>query len=419
MLKLYLIVLVGLIFLPLGAQWEYLGLSEVSINKISLHEDNLYAATDNGLYVKDVTRPDTIWTHVGLEDEGLMGLLIIDENSFIVSKSDFETDNFIVRTDNAGEEWYPFIEGIERDRNMFVRDFDIYQDEDETIIIAAGSLIITRHSTQTNRWELVHGRWGNIGGSYFIKFAHSSPEIAWAGGETAFFAPSLAKSVDYGMNWELLDVWGGGDNRCLSIATDPNNRDIAYIGMGGIIVKTVNGGQDWYTVLATGIDDPYYSFTGVFVSDHDSDVVYASGYRSGDYRDIKLFVSLDAGEEWTSESFEHGRYRVMSMDYRATSSADELYLATTEGGILRYSKYLLDTPIVETEVVTIDEMDYISLHWQVIEDAASYKIYSTNDPNVLDWGEPIAINSETQFVQPLTDAAKKFFRVTASAEEAP
>lgn len=77
----------------------------------------------------------------------------------------------------------------------------------------------------------------------------------------------------------------------------------------------------------------------------------------------------------------------------------------------------LDAPEIVIEKVTIDNVLSVRISWEEIENANSYFIFTSNDPQAEDWGEPIARTAETFFVRAISEYLKEFFYVTASYQE--
>lgn len=78
-----------------------------------------------------------------------------------------------------------------------------------------------------------------------------------------------------------------------------------------------------------------------------------------------------------------------------------------------------DTPEVTISIAVIDGEKYVVISWNNVEDALSYRIYSSDNPYTVNWGLPAAIVEETEFSERIEDNVMRFYRVTASAEAAP
>ena len=81
--------------------------------------------------------------------------------------------------------------------------------------------------------------------------------------------------------------------------------------------------------------------------------------------------------------------------------------------------WVLDTPEVVIEVLEHEGIMKAKLSWEPVEEANSYKIYAVDNPDTDNWGTPIDIVDENQFYYPITDNNRMFFKVIASAHDAP
>ncbi len=76
----------------------------------------------------------------------------------------------------------------------------------------------------------------------------------------------------------------------------------------------------------------------------------------------------------------------------------------------------LQAPQVSSQIVIVDNTEYIRLSWEAVEAATSYKVFASDDPYADHWGEPIAVVTETYFAEPVTAGEKKFYYVVAAVE---
>jgi len=58
------------------------------------------------------------------------------------------------------------------------------------------------------------------------------------------------------------------------------------------------------------------------------------------------------------------------------------------------------------------------LSWDPVTGANSYKVYATDDPDILNWGEPVAIVGEPGYSEEITENMR-FYRVIASSDTNP
>jgi photosystem II stability/assembly factor-like uncharacterized protein len=125
-----------------------------------------------------------------------------------------------------------------------------------------------------------------------LAFSSAARPTAYAGAGNG-----LWKSADTGRTWTSVDLGIGFTPGVHSIALDPRNPRVLYVGLeqhGRVLLKSTDGGATW-RVSQRGL--PRLSFTSPRVSDlavdrTDSSVVYA--IVGGE-----LFRSLNAGQTWS------------------------------------------------------------------------------------------------------------------------
>ncbi len=71
--------------------------------------------------------------------------------------------------------------------------------------------------------------------------------------------------------------------------------------------------------------------------------------------------------------------------------------------------WYLDTPEIDIEIRIIEGAQYVVLSWEAIEDAASYLVYSSGNPEEDEWGDPVEIVENTQYSEIIADNQKIFF----------
>ncbi|MGH9327509.1 MAG: hypothetical protein ACRD2B_12615 [Terriglobia bacterium] len=168
------------------------------------------------------------------------------------------------------------------------------------------------------------------------------PEVAYVS-YTGLRSPSggslhgVAKSSDRGRTWQLVwkegekeapnihDAWldprfgAGWGEPGFGLGVAPTNPDICYRSDEGALLRTTDGGRNWYAVYSKRLPDDTYTTTGldvtsthgVFFDPFDVSRVFIA------YTDIGLFRSENGGRSWVSSTAGVPR-RWVNTTYRIT-----------------------------------------------------------------------------------------------------
>ncbi|MFC1483587.1 T9SS type A sorting domain-containing protein [Candidatus Neomarinimicrobiota bacterium] len=342
---LYVMVTLLTLGTDLSAQWEFLGLGGRKVSALELRSGVLYAGTDQGVFLKASGVTDTFWTPLGLAEEEVRALLALNSDTLLasvdVTGQSLDTAQAIYRTTDGGGSWHPFQNGFGGvDGTRDVLSIHALPGSTDTLL-ATGLALVAKSVDGGLSWKLVWGDWDGFGpGTHFLTFDPGSPQTIWAGGESGIMFPYLLKSTNYGETWQFLSIDGGGDNACYSLAIDPLNSNMIYVGMEGRIIKSSNGGVDWTTVL---MPDSYPYFFGVAISQQNSAHVYAAGGINTDPpQDLVLYYSRDGGDTWCTNTQPGLGRGVTTIRLVNENGKDILYLGTWNDGVYRFDVSLVD-----------------------------------------------------------------------------
>ncbi|HEX9916847.1 MAG TPA: hypothetical protein VGB16_03840 [candidate division Zixibacteria bacterium] len=317
-------------------EWKCLGLGGRWIHKLRLKGNVLYAGTDDGVYRKDITSPDTIWTPIGLQGKHAVALLVVHPDTILASVviTEVGSDTLsLFRTTDGGTDWQAFQNGFGGGGSHQVMALAKFPGQSDTLF-ATGACVVAKSTDGGSSWRRVWGGW-HYGGvaTHFITVDSASPNTVWAGGESGFFAAYLVKSTDRGENWQTTYPDVGGDNACLGIAIDPSNSDVVYVSMEGKVIKTIDGGTIWNIVLE---EVSAYLFA-IAINPYYPSVVYVTGGVPTP-QPLILYKTRDAGCSWFPISQDAG----LTLDVRdflllSNGKVDKLYLGTIQDGVYQYT----------------------------------------------------------------------------------
>ncbi|CAM2069104.1 S8 family serine peptidase [Sulfidibacter corallicola] len=183
----------------------------------------------------------------------------------------------------------------------------------------------------------------------------------------ASFDRALYKTDDYGRNWELIKtlswpgypdfaieasgidpefIYAAGPNRihsynpytdlwhdfflsarALSVAIDPSNPLVAYVGCdnGGGVYKTESAGESWFRI-DNGVFDNQ-DINGLVHHPTDSGILYASSNREGVYR------TIDGGDTWDNLRQFSSVADQINISTRALGNTETIYVGTQGFGV--------------------------------------------------------------------------------------
>ena len=175
-------------------------------------------------------------------------------------------------------------------------------DNDSIIFVGAASGGIWKSVDAGNTWRAIPFTGILSLGIMDIAVSKSEPNVMYAStgdasGWNLFktFSIGILKSTDYGETWsissssfDLADsVYAG------RLVVDPNNSNIVYAATSKSVLKTIDGGLSWTSVLEG------YDCRDIKINENNSNIIYVAtfGYNHTNY----IFVSKDAGSTWEAK----------------------------------------------------------------------------------------------------------------------
>lgn len=244
-------------------QWQFLGLQDTFALHLKIADPYLYVCAGvYGLWRKDIRNAGNGWEYLGLADtslgfyinRGVQDVLINSQNTDWILASfqpDLGTNHNTFRSLNGGNSWMPADSGLTISMNGYTVHFHLHRFLEYTDrIVAAGHGVWVSEDfgAYWQYYTIDFGIWVNS----FRKHPVAS-NIIWLGGEGVGFDPWLFRSTNAGQSWTFINLLQivPVDNAVYSIAFDPLDPDIVYVGMQGAIIKTTDSGETWISPLVT------------------------------------------------------------------------------------------------------------------------------------------------------------------------
>jgi photosystem II stability/assembly factor-like uncharacterized protein len=319
-----------------SAQWSFLGLGDKRIETLRLYRDTLYAAASDGIYRKAIATADTLWTPVGLQSERTKTFLILNDSTFIaaniITGMNGDTTSLFKSTDR-GTHWYPFQNGFGGGGPY--NQVEALEGGSNELFAAGGGMAVAKSTNAGMSWQVVYGAWKTMTmGTHFVTIDTVRSNIVWAGGESGVFQPFLWRSATFGETWQQCPVADGSDNACYSMALDVSDSNIAYVGMEGLVRKTIDAGSTWFTVLTPG-EHPY--FYGLAMS-RDS-ILYAAGaINTPPPQRMSFYKSSDAGASWDTVVENNVAIAgILCLLTQSDKGSTTLFFGTIANGVFSYT----------------------------------------------------------------------------------
>lgn len=319
---------------PSAGEWEFLGFEDKFALRLVLAEPYLYVcAGSNGLWRKNIRQPSAEGEFLGLADtslgrffnRGVQDIVVYPQWLIVAYRPDQGTDHVLFRTFNGGKNWTPADSGLEYYYGN-VRYFHVVNrlaslgDK----ILAVGDEVYSSTNFGED-WTKVERASPIAHETYVIKFHPRQKERVWLGGENLYFSPVLSFSTDRGDTWRYVELsdFVAVDNAVYSIALDPEDVNVVYVGMQGAMIKTTDSGESWIVPLVTHRQGAF--FRAIPSDPRDRNHLWAAAGKT-------IVETFDAGETWR-EIQSPNETQVLDMLW--DDATQSVYVAT-ESGIYRF-----------------------------------------------------------------------------------
>tara|TARA_R110002126_G_scaffold203717_1_gene351217 strand:- start:322 stop:1335 length:1014 start_codon:yes stop_codon:yes gene_type:complete len=312
--------------------WAESGLQDIHINTLKYDTGDFLVTTEAGVYKKEASE----FNSIGLTQFDVGDIVKLEEGAFIsvipsVSpEGTRDGDTTIYKTEDNGETWFPFMNNFGGEGEYsFVEKISVDRTNRNNLFARKSTAVIISRD-QGVIWEPRNGPWDAIGGlAGFMYIDPFHENMLWAGGASGLSGPYIFKSEDYGETWDFIEAIGdlsapGGIS--WDLLTSPKSRNIAMVGMNGLIRRTTNGGDTWNEVFRGR--RAIYTMER---SPRNPNRIYATGFK--DEGTLFFMASNNFGDSWTFVEFKDGPTELYTSDLVAVmeNGKEVLYFGTTKG----------------------------------------------------------------------------------------
>lgn len=317
-------------------QFQQTGLANIEVNSFFIEGNELFAATDNGVWSTDILQDGIDWNSIGLEGQNVADLVVLPDGSLLagIRTEEAQSDQpTIYRWNSLSEEWEPYQQNYGGEENMnMIQALEVHPDR-HGHVFARGEWHTALSTDSGDNWQVIFGDWDMIGyQAGLLEIDPHDTDRIWIGGENAAFQPYLYRSDNMGNSWEEIEIETGGDDAVYSMAFNPDNQENLLVGMEGKILGTDDMGETWSQVFEN--HDYHYILAMTTPNNELSETVYASGTENGAQGGNLFYLyTEDFGESWEKISSDQNLQNMAVRDLVVREFGNEttIYFATTNG----------------------------------------------------------------------------------------
>lgn len=297
--------------------------------------DWLFAATGDGIYKKNINQEE-VFQAIGLKGKNVETILVWSPEEIIASIADFQGDAeiYIATTLNGGSSWEVMetnFGGGSVDPHI-VWEF-LKASGTSDVIYATSNYVVAKSLDRGMTWIPIWGDWE--------QFAKATSGLAinplisnemWLGGQGGIEDGYLVRLENEVEKNRWIDLVAN-PTTVKKIIFDTQNPQSIYVGFEGGLLKTLNNGQSWETLIDELESSKF--FFGITISELDDNKVFASGWlKGGEPQPLVLYYSENKGLTWNQDVFTQEPFGgVKDMLLQKVGNTERLFLALDKGGV--------------------------------------------------------------------------------------
>ena len=315
--------------------WKKIGLNGLEVRRLELTGNDLYAMTNNGLFLKNINTSSEFQL-IGLQGKNILDIAVFSPNHILAScrnPSDW-LDYNIYETLDGGINWnvkstnFGIVESSET-----VNDFE--WDATDNILYATGYGVVAKSYDFGANWEIIWGDWDFIGTGMIVSKNRYKDNDLWFGGqggiENGFLINSFNNSI---REWHDLVP---NPTVIKAIAFDNQSQQNIYVGWEGELNKSNDHGSTWTTLIER--HEEAHFFFGIGISQINPNMLYAGKWiKAAPNQPLEIYYSSNGGMTWDLEIIPNeSKGGILDLKVKSESNKDRIFVALDGGGVYELS----------------------------------------------------------------------------------
>ncbi len=313
--------------------FKFIGLPNRIVYELTYQDSKLYAATDNGVYVRQ-NPTGSSWQELGLQGQKVKTILFLPDGTCLASVVDPSKPEFkLYRASNNtfSFELVPSNFGGADPEPINNMAYNAATNE----IYGVGYNVLAKSTDKGLTWEPVYNDWHYLAsGLDFVRLSPLTGDI-WAGGQNGIEGFNLIKYSKATNQWQTWQNLIESPSTAKDLAFDKNNSNRLIIGGEDGIIQTQDNGTTWTTLKHESHAGRFYF--GVDFDQDNSNIIYATSWLKNfdDPQPLILYVSENGGTSWKEYKYADDQLfgGVWDMVQMKEGETTKLFLGLYKGGV--------------------------------------------------------------------------------------
>ncbi|MDQ3291645.1 MAG: hypothetical protein M3Q05_10185 [Bacteroidota bacterium] len=313
--------------------FKQIGLQGRIVYELTFKENKLYAATDNGLYVRSLAN-NSSWQEIGLQGQMVKTILFIPGGTCLASVSDPSKEQHkLYKAENNSFNFKQVNTNFGGTAPEPINNMTFNPATGE--ILGAGYNVVAKSTDKGTTWTPIYNDWQWLAtGLDFVQLNPRTDDI-WAGGQNGIEGFNLVKYSKATNTWQNWTNLIESPSTAKDIAFDKTNENRLIIGGEDGIIKTEDNGATWTTIKHEPHSARFYF--GVDFDRYNSNTIYAASWLKNfsDPQPLIVYISENGGATWNEYKYKDenvfgGVWDMVQVKERGKT---KLFLGLYKGGV--------------------------------------------------------------------------------------